>query len=129
MPIGVDVLPLAAMKLTGVLGVVLGGSMIVGCAGGAPRAANAPANVFDVANAELSHAIGSTTLSSAPVATSGSPARDGNPLYLSDESEAPARTWGGAPTEQQIAESDLAANPYTSSVATPATVKDIYDPR
>ncbi|MDB5218503.1 MAG: hypothetical protein JWO86_6430 [Myxococcaceae bacterium] len=114
-----DVLPHADMKPIGALGVILGGAMIIGCASNAPRA-NTPAGAFEVAQEQLSHAIGTTTLTSAPVAKA---ARDPNPLFLTGAVDAPAaaRTWGAAPSEQASTEDDLARNPYRET-------RDIYDP-
>lgn len=112
------------MKLVGLVAVLVGGAALVGCNGGGARA-KAPNDVFELAQEELSHTIGTTSLSSAEIAVPAK-AKDPNPLYLTDEAEAaPARTWGSTPSEQQTAESDLAANPY----ATPAPARDIYDPR
>jgi hypothetical protein len=107
------------MKPIGALGVILGGAMIIGCASNAPRA-NTPAGAFEVAQEQLSHAIGTTTLTSAPVAKA---ARDPNPLFLTGAVDAPAaaRTWGAAPSEQASTEDDLARNPYRET-------RDIYDP-
>ncbi len=109
------------MKLVGVLGAVLGGVMLVGCAE-SPRA-KAPNDVFDVAQEELTHAIGTTTVTSGPL-----PRQTGLGLYPTDEVFGPAaaakpaaKTWGGADADP-AAESDLAKNPYSSG-------KDLYDPR
>lgn len=114
------------MKLVGVLAIVVGGAALVGCNGNGARA-KAPTDVFEIAQEELSHTIGTASLSSAEVAVQPK-AKDPNPLYLNDVAEpAPARTWGSAPTEAETAESDLAANPYTTS--TQAAPRDIYDPR
>jgi hypothetical protein len=113
------------MKLVGVIAVLVGGAALVGCNGGGARA-KAPNDVFELAQEELSHTIGTTSLSSANLAGPRArkeldPASDVYP----DEAAAPTtRTWGSAPSEQQTAESDLAGNPYTT-----AAPRDIYDPR
>lgn len=116
------------MKLIGALGVMLGGAMIVGCAEGTPPRVQAPSDItqaMQAADAELSHAIGTTTLTSA---TQAKAAHDPNPRFLVSEPTpaAPARTWGGAPAAPDPTEaSDLAANPYTDNGS---GTRDIYDP-
>jgi hypothetical protein len=117
------------MKLIGAVGVMLVGAMIVGCAEGAPRA-QAPSDItqtMQAADAELSSAIGTTTLTSAVQAK---PAHDPNPRFLTTEpataGAAPTRTWGAPPAAQDPTEaSDLAQNPYTG---TGTGTRDIYDP-
>ena len=108
------------MKTISALGVVLGGAMIFGCASGTPRA-NTPSDVFEAAREQLAHSlVGTTTLTSAPIATT---ARDATPLMPTYEVYAPAapaaRTWGAATPEE---DDDLAPNPYRET-------RDIYDPR
>lgn len=118
------------MKIVGVVAVLLGAAL-VGCSGpgGAGARAKAPTDLFEIAQEELSHTIGTTAISSADLAAKP---KDATPLSSSDTAEAPAapaaRTWGAAPSEQQSAESDLAANPYSASAGGDAP-RDIYDPR
>ena len=104
------------MKLIGAMGVILGGAMIIGCGSAAAPIARP------------------TTLTSAPLAaplladnTNTPPLRDSNPLYLTGDPEmlaapAPVRTWGVTASELDVADADLAANPYTDAV-------DVYNPR
>ncbi|MBX3188911.1 MAG: hypothetical protein KF819_17965 [Labilithrix sp.] len=92
------------MKLVAALGAV-GLSMLVGCAG-AQKAE--PKSAFELAEQELAHTIGTTTVTSAPV--DGARAK---PLFdgADDVYPAPApvvETWGApAPVDP-----DLAKNPY-----------------
>ncbi|MBX3187788.1 MAG: hypothetical protein KF819_12265 [Labilithrix sp.] len=81
------------MKLVGSFGVLLAAMMLGGCGAGAqgPRA-KAP-DIFDAMDAELAHAVSTTTVTSAAV---DAPARLESslpPAIWEDESEV-LRTWG-----------------------------------
>ena len=66
------------MKLVGTLLVILGAVVIVGCGSSAPRV-QVPVGIMQVAEEELSHSIGTTTLTSAVVAPVTKAARAANP--------------------------------------------------
>lgn len=114
------------MKLVGVVAILLGGVVLVGCGGGSGAGAKAPVNrdLFELAQEELSHTIGTTTIASAEVPR----AKEPSPPRLDDEpSSPPMQTWGAGASsgDHDTAASDLAANPYTTADAP----RDIYDPR
>lgn len=114
------------MKLVGVVTILLGGAVLVGCGGGSGAGAKAPVNrdLFELAQEELSHTIGTTQIASAELPR----AKEPSPARLDDEPSSPAmQTWGTSVSsgDHDTAASDLAANPYTTADAP----RDIYDPR
>jgi hypothetical protein len=86
------------MKLVGSFGVLLAAAtMLGGCgagAGGTKPGAKAPADVFEAMNAELSHAVGTTTVTSASLPPP-SPRSSLPPAVWEEEGEpAVLQTWG-----------------------------------
>jgi hypothetical protein len=89
------------MKLLVVIGLSLGVSAI-GCGPGLSHRAKAPVDVFGAMDAELAHAISTTTLTSAAVAQPNAPQKAPLPVatWEDDADEAsppPMQTWGTPP--------------------------------